>query len=37
MDCEEEENVGVIKCGGLDLSVFSFSPGFSAEMGESRD
>lgn len=36
-DCKEEENVGVMKCGDLDLPEFSFSVGFFTEVGESRD
>lgn len=36
-DCKEEENVGVMKCGDLDLPEFSFSAGFLAVVGESRD
>lgn len=36
-DCKEEEKVGVMKCGDLDFSEFSFSAGFFVEVGESRD
>ena len=36
-DCKEEEKVGVMKCGDLDFAEFSFSAGFIAEFGESRD
>ena len=36
-DCKEEERVGVMKCGDLDFSEFSFSAVFFAEVGESRD
>ena len=36
-DCKEEEKVGVMKCGDLDLTEFSFSAGLFAEVGESRD
>lgn len=35
-DCKEEEKVGVMKCGDLDFSEFSFSPDFFDEFGESR-
>lgn len=35
-DCLEEK-VGVMKCGDLDFSEFSFSADLLAEVGESRD
>ena len=36
-DCKEEEKVGVMKCGDLGFPDVSFSAGFFAEVGESRD
>ena len=36
-DCKEEEKVGVMKCGDLDIPESSFWAGFFAEVGESRD
>lgn len=36
-DCKEEENVGVMKCGDLGFSEFSFSTDFFTDSGESRD
>ncbi len=36
-DCKEEEKVGVMKCGDLDFTEFSFSADFLTEFGESRD
>ena len=36
-DCKEEEKVGVMKCGDLDLAEFSFSADFLIDFGESRD
>ena len=37
IDCEEDEKVGVIKCGDFDLAESSFWAGFFADVGESRD
>ena len=36
-DCEEEDRVGVMKCGDLDLPEFSLLDVFFGEVGESRD
>ena len=36
-DCKEEEKVGFMKCGDLGFPDVSFSAGFFAEFGESRD
>lgn len=36
-DCEEEDTVGVMKCGDLDLPEFSLLDVFFGEVGESRD
>ena len=36
-DCKEDEKVGVMKCGDLGFSEFSFSADLLAEVGESRD
>lgn len=36
-DCNEEENVGVMKCGDLGFSELSISAGIFVEVGELRD